>query len=65
MVKKYSVLIGITISIILIMVAISVYPGGTMFDEYTTGFDWAKNFMSNLFGARALNGAENTSRFWA
>ena len=36
-----------------------------MFDEYTTGFDWAKNFMSNLFGARALNGAENPSRFWA
>ena len=65
MINKYSVLIGITISVFLILVAVSVYPGGTMFDEYTTGFDWAKNFMSNLFGARALNGAENPSRFWA
>ncbi len=36
-----------------------------MFDEYSTGFDWAKNFMSNLFGTRALNGAENPSRIWA
>jgi len=56
---------GILISLILIGVAISIYPGGTMFDEYTTGFDWAKNFMSNLFGERALNGAENPARIWA
>jgi hypothetical protein len=65
MIKKYSVLIGVVISVILILIAISVYPGGTMFDEYSTGFDWTKNFMSNLFGARALNGAENPSRIWA
>ena len=65
MIRKYSVLIGVVISLILIMIAISVYPGGTMFDEYSTGFDWAKNFMSNLFGTRALNGAENPSRIWA
>ena len=65
MIKKYSVLTGVVISLILILVAISVYPGGTMFDEYSTGFDWTKNFMSNLFGARALNGAENPSRIWA
>lgn len=45
--------------------AISVYPGGTMFNEYSTGFSWTKNFMSNLFGTRALNGAENPSRIWA
>ena len=50
---------------ILIMTAISIYPGGTMFNEYSTGFDWKKNFMSNLFGTRALNGAENPSRIWA
>jgi len=65
MIKKYSVLIGIVISVILIMIAISVYPGGTMFDQYSTGFDWTKNFMSNLFGTKALNGAENPSRIWA
>src|ERR1700712_3499318 len=65
MIKKYSVLIGLVISLILIGVAISIYPGGTMFDEYSVGFDWTKNFMSNLFGERALNGAENPARFWA
>lgn len=47
------------------MIAIAVYPGGSMFDEYATGFNWTKNFMSNLFGVRALNGAENPSRLWA
>src|ERR1700754_1992142 len=65
MIKKYSVLIGVVISLTLIMIAISIYPGGTMFNEYSTGFDWTKNFMSNLFGATALNGAENPSRIWA
>ena len=65
MIKKYSVLIGIVISVILIMIAISVYPGGTMFDQYSVGFDWTKNFMSNLFGTKALNGADNPSRIWA
>jgi hypothetical protein len=65
MIKKYSVLIGVVISLILILIAISVYPGGTMFNEYSVGFNWSKNFMSNLFGARALNGAENPSRIWA
>nr|WP_082856010.1 hypothetical protein [Mucilaginibacter sp. L294] len=65
MIKKYSVLTGIVISLILILIAISVYPGGTMFNEYATGFSWTKNFMSNLFGTRALNGAENPSRIWA
>lgn len=63
--QKYSVLIGIAISLVLLMIAVSVYPGGTMFDEYSTGFDWKYNFASNLFGERALNGAENPSRFWA
>jgi len=36
-----------------------------MFDKNSVGFDWSKNFISNLFGAKALNGAENPSRFWA
>jgi hypothetical protein len=65
MIKKYSVLTGILISLALIMIAISVYPGGTRFDEYSIGFNWTKNFMSNLFGTNALNGAENPSKIWA
>jgi hypothetical protein len=65
MIKKYSVLIGIVISSILIIIAISIYPGGSIFDEYSVGFDWTGNFMSNMFGTKALNGAENPSKIWA
>lgn len=65
MFKKYAVLIGIVISSILMMIAISVYPGGSMYNEYSTGFDWQRNFISNLFATRALNGAENASKIWA
>lgn len=46
-------------------IAILLYPGGTMFNEYSVGFDWARNFISNLFGQRALNGAGNPSQIWA
>lgn len=65
MIKKYAVLIGIVISLTLMLIAISIYPGGSMFDKNSVGFDWTKNFISNLFTAKALNGAENPSRIWA
>jgi hypothetical protein len=47
------------------IIAISIYPGGSMFDKNSIGFDWTKNFISNLFETKALNGAENPSRIWA
>ena len=65
MIKKYSVLIGVVISLILMIVATSIYPGGSMFDGNSVGFDWTKNFISNLFEVKALNGSENPSRLWA
>ncbi|MFC0518500.1 hypothetical protein ACFFGT_30070 [Mucilaginibacter angelicae] len=65
MIKKYSVLTGVLISLILMAIAISVYPGGSTYDETSVGFDWRRNFISNLFAARALNGAENPSVIWA
>ena len=65
MLKKYSVLIGIIISLLLLLIATLVYPGGSVFDQHSTGFDWTKNFISNLFAAKALNGTDNSSRPWA
>ncbi len=65
MIKKYSVLTGVAISLILMIIAISVYPGGSMFDKNSVGFNWTTNFISNLFATKALNGAENPSRLWA
>ena len=65
MIKKYSVLICIVISVVLLIIASLFYPGGSLSDKYSTGFDWSKNFISNLFATRAINGLENPSRIWA
>lgn len=65
MLKKYSVLIGVIISVFLLAIAISVYPGGSYFDKNSVGFDLTKNFISNLFASTAVNGSDNPSRIWA
>src|SRR5262249_34967564 len=41
------------------------YPGGSLPDKYSIGFNWSKNFISNLFAAKAINGADNPARIWA
>ena len=65
MIRRYSVLTGVIISFILLLVAISLYPGGSMFDKNAVGFDWSRNFISNLFAIKALNGSPNPARIWA
>jgi hypothetical protein len=65
LIKNYSVLMCVVISVVLIVIAALVYPGGSLLDKNSTGFDWTKNFISNLFAAKAINGLENSSRIWA
>ncbi|HNT20064.1 MAG TPA: hypothetical protein PKL70_06510 [Saprospiraceae bacterium] len=65
MIKRYSVLICVILSLILMLAATWVYPGGSLLDKNSTGFDWTKNFISNLFSVKAMNGVDNPSRFWA
>ena len=65
MLKKYSVLILIPVAVVLLFIATLVYPGGSLFDANSVGFDWSKNFISNLFGAKAVNGLNNPARVWA
>ncbi len=65
MVKKYSVLICMVISVILIVIASTLYPGGSLLDKNSIGFDWSKNFVSNLFAPKAINGSQNPGRIWA
>lgn len=65
MIKKYSVLICLAASAILILIATLGYPGGSLPDKNSVGFDWSKNFISNLFAAKAINGSENPGRIWA
>jgi hypothetical protein len=63
--RKHFVLIGLLLSAILLIIATQVYPGGNWADPQAPGFDWTKNFFSNLFPSKALNGAESNSRYWA
>jgi len=65
MIKKYSVLICIVISVILMVIATLAYPGGSLLDKNSTGFNWSKNFLSNLFATKAINGSENPGWIWA
>lgn len=65
MIKKYLVLICMTISVILIVIAALAYPGGSLLDKNSVGFGWSKNFISSLFEAKAINGLINPGRIWA
>jgi hypothetical protein len=63
--QKYSVLICVVISVLFLVIATLYYPGGSILDKNAVGFDWSKNFFSNLFLPNALNGTLNPSRIWA
>ncbi len=65
MLKKYLILTGIIISISLLSIATLYYPGGSQSDENSIGYDWKNNYVSNLFGEKAVNGSDNAARFWA
>ena len=65
MIKKYSVLICLVTSVILLAIATLAYPGGSLSEKNSIGFDWSKNFISNLFATKAINGSENLGRIWA
>jgi len=65
MIKKYSVLICLVTSVILIVIATLAYPGGSLLDKNSIGFHWSKNFLSNLFATKAINGSENPGWIWA
>lgn len=65
MLKKYSVLLGVIISLSLLLLATLNYPGGSQFDKTSMGFDWKNNYISNLFSEKAVNGSDNPCRFWA
>jgi hypothetical protein len=65
MIRKYSVLLSALMAMLLLYISASMYPGGSRFDRNSKGFDWTKNFVSNLFDAKAINGADHPGRLWA
>lgn len=62
MTKRHLPLIGILTSVFLFVLSAAQYPGGTSNSANSVGYDWAHNFISTLFAASALNGAENPAR---
>ncbi|MBL7825687.1 MAG: hypothetical protein JNJ57_03580 [Saprospiraceae bacterium] len=65
MFKKHAVLLCLAATIILMIIAASGYPGGSILDKNSEGFHWTKNFISNLFQEKALNGMDNPYWMWA
>lgn len=65
MFRKYCILLGIAISMLLLLVATLYYPGGSQDNINSIGFDWKNNYLCNLFGEKAVNGSDNASRVWA
>lgn len=63
--RNHLVLACLAISVIFIVVATLLYPGGSLYNNTSPGFDWTKNFFSNLFAEKAINGADNPGRIWA
>lgn len=65
MIRKYAVLLCLVTSVILIVIATFFYPGGSVLAKDSIGFGWSKNFLSNLYATKALNGSDNTGWIWA
>lgn len=65
MVKRYAVLICLITALLLLVIASQNYPGGSILDKNSVGFDWTKNYLSNLFSPKAVNGADNPGWIWA
>jgi hypothetical protein len=63
--RKYSVLLGIIVSLALLVIAALYYPGGSQHDKNSIGYDWKHNYISNLFSEKAVNGSDNAARPWA
>lgn len=64
-IKKYAVLICLITALLLLVIASQYYPGGSILDKNSVGFDWTQNYLSNLFTPKAVNGADNPGWIWA
>jgi hypothetical protein len=63
--KRQLPLIGVLLGFALILVATRFYPGGTLDDPTAVGFDWSRNYLTNLFRPSALNGQKNAAMPYA
>jgi hypothetical protein len=59
----FFVVIGCGLFVLLTVIAMFTYPGGTSNDEWTDGYDFFRNFFSDLGRFRLVNGQLNTVSF--
>ena len=62
---QHTILACVLISLMFLVIAAALYPGGSLADSNSVGFVWSRNFISNLFQETAINGAVNPGRVWA
>ena len=65
MVRKHSVLLGITLAIAFLLISTAFYPGGSQHDANAPGFNWQHNYLSNLLNPIAVNKLDNPAYPWA
>lgn len=62
---KHLSLVAFSLALILLIIAAQYYPGGSQSDPNSIGYRWTENYLCNLFGSKAVNGADNPSMLWA
>jgi hypothetical protein len=62
---RFLPIIGIVAFICLYLIAAHLYPGGSLIDRSSEGFDWSNNYWCNLYYTYAINGELNPSRKFA
>ena len=60
--KLLLVLAGITLFVLLYVLAAWLYPGGNQLDRHAPGFSWKNNYWCNLLGEQAINGMPNRAK---
>jgi hypothetical protein len=65
MIQKNLILSGLILAVSLLFIATLNYPGGSIKNELSQGYNWGDNYISNLLHPQAVNGMDNTARPWA
>jgi hypothetical protein len=54
--------LGTILFVIFYVVATFYYPGGSQFDQNSSGFSWTNNYWCNLLNDKAINGQVNSAQ---
>jgi hypothetical protein len=65
MIKRQLPLFCVVLGFALIVLATRFYPGGTLEEPTAVGFDWSRNYLTNLFRPQAFNGQRNAAMPYA